>query len=125
MQTTYRIIQAAASSNATVFVTGESGTGKELCADALHRLSKRAQGPFVAINCAAIPKDMLESELFGHAKGAFTGALTDRKGAVLSALGGTLFLDEICEMDLACRQNCFASFRHSRSRDWERIWFAR
>ncbi len=101
MQTTYRIIQAAASSNATVFVTGESGTGKELCADALHRLSKRAQGPFVAINCAAIPKDMLESELFGHAKGAFTGALTDRKGAVLSALGGTLFLDEICEMDLA------------------------
>ncbi len=101
MQTTYRIIQAAASSSATVFVTGESGTGKELCADALHRLSKRAQGPFVAINCAAIPKDMLESELFGHAKGAFTGALTDRKGAVLSAHGGTLFLDEICEMDLA------------------------
>jgi two-component system repressor protein LuxO len=101
MQRTYRIIQAAASSNATVFITGESGTGKELCADALHRLSRRAQGPFVAINCAAIPKDMLESELFGHAKGAFTGALTDRKGAVLSALGGTLFLDEICEMDLA------------------------
>ncbi len=101
MQTTYRIIQAAASSSATVFVTGESGTGKELCADALHRLSKRAGGPFVAINCAAIPKDMLESELFGHAKGAFTGALMDRKGAVLSALGGTLFLDEICEMDLA------------------------
>ena len=101
MQATYRIIQAAAPSNATVFVTGESGTGKELCADALHRFSKRAKGPFIAVNCAAIPRDMLESELFGHAKGAFTGAVADRKGAVLSAQGGTLFLDEICEMDLA------------------------
>lgn len=101
MQATYRIIQAAAPSNATVFVTGESGTGKELCADALHRFSKRAKGPFIALNCAAIPRDMLESELFGHTKGAFTGAVADRKGAVLSAQGGTLFLDEICEMDLA------------------------
>lgn len=101
MQATYRIIQSAASSNATVFVTGESGTGKELCADALHRLSRRAKAPFVAINCAAIPRDMLESEIFGHAKGAFTGAISDRKGAVLQANGGTLFLDEICEMDLA------------------------
>lgn len=101
MQATYRIIQSAASSNATVFVTGESGTGKELCADALHRLSRRAKAPFVAINCAAIPRDMLESEIFGHAKGAFTGAVADRKGAVLQANGGTLFLDEICEMDLS------------------------
>lgn len=101
MQATYRIIQSAAASNATVFVTGESGTGKELCADALHRLSRRAKAPFVAINCAAIPRDMLESEIFGHAKGAFTGAIADRKGAVLAANGGTLFLDEICEMDLA------------------------
>jgi two-component system repressor protein LuxO len=101
MQATYRIIQAAAPSNAAVFVTGESGTGKELCADALHRFSKRAKGPFIAVNCAAIPRDMLESELFGHTKGAFTGAVADRKGAVLSAQGGTLFLDEICEMDLA------------------------
>lgn len=101
MQATYRIIQSAASSNATVFVTGESGTGKELCADALHRLSRRAKAPFVAINCAAIPRDMLESEIFGHAKGAFTGAIADRKGAVLQANGGTLFLDEICEMDLS------------------------
>ena len=101
MQATYRIIQSAAPSNATVFVTGESGTGKELCADALHRLGKRAKGPFVAINCAAIPRDMLESEIFGHAKGAFTGAISDRKGAVLQANGGTLFLDEICEMDLS------------------------
>lgn len=101
MQATYRIIQSAAPSNATVFITGESGTGKELCAEALHRLSRRAQAPFVAINCAAIPRDMLESELFGHAKGAFTGAVSDRKGAVLQANGGTLFLDELCEMDLS------------------------
>lgn len=101
MQAIYRIIQSAAPSNATVFVTGESGTGKELCADALHRCGKRSKGPFVAINCAAIPRDMLESEIFGHAKGAFTGAVSDRKGAVLQANGGTLFLDEICEMDLS------------------------
>ena len=101
MQAIYRIIQSAAPSNATVFVTGESGTGKELCADALHRLGKRSKAPFVAINCAAIPRDMLESEIFGHAKGAFTGAVSDRKGAVLQAHGGTLFLDEICEMDLS------------------------
>jgi two-component system, repressor protein LuxO len=100
MQATYRIIQSAAPSNATVFITGESGTGKELCAEALHRLSRRANGPFVAINCAAIPRDMLESEIFGHSKGAFTGAISDRKGAVLQAHGGTLFLDELCEMDL-------------------------
>lgn len=100
MQATYRIIQSAAQSNATVFITGESGTGKELCAEALHRLSKRSNGPFVPINCAAIPRDMLESEIFGHAKGAFTGAVSDRKGAVLQANGGTLFLDELCEMDL-------------------------
>lgn len=100
MQATYRIIQSAAQSNATVFITGESGTGKELCAEALHRLSKRSSGPFVPINCAAIPRDMLESEIFGHAKGAFTGAVSDRKGAVLQANGGTLFLDELCEMDL-------------------------
>lgn len=101
MQAVYRILQSTAPSNATAFVTGESGTGKELCADALHRLGKRSRGPFVAINCAAIPRDMLESEIFGHAKGAFTGAVADRKGAVLQAHGGTLFLDEICEMDLA------------------------
>ncbi|MCA1298429.1 sigma-54-dependent transcriptional regulator [Stappia indica] len=99
MQTVYRIIGNAAPTNATVFITGESGTGKELCANALHRLSKRADGPMISINCAAIPRDLLESEIFGHVKGAFTGALADRQGAVLSADGGTLFLDEVCEMD--------------------------
>jgi two-component system repressor protein LuxO len=100
MQSIYRILQNAAASKATVFVTGESGTGKELCADALHKLSRRREKPFVAINCAAIPRDLLESEVFGHAKGSFTGATADRAGAALQANGGTLFLDEICEMDL-------------------------
>jgi len=101
MQTVYRIIRNAAPSSATVFVLGESGTGKELCADAIHRTSRRAAGPFVTLNCAAIPKDLLESEIFGHVRGAFSGATSDRKGAALAADGGTLFLDEICEMDIA------------------------
>lgn len=100
MQAVYRILKSAAPSNATVFITGESGTGKEVCADALHRLSRRASGPFITINAAAIPHDLLESEIFGHVKGAFSGATADRKGAALSADGGTLFIDEICEMDI-------------------------
>ncbi len=100
MQAVYRILKSAAPSNATVFITGESGTGKEVCADALHKLSRRASGPFITINAAAIPRDLLESEIFGHVKGAFSGATSDRKGAALSASGGTLFIDEICEMDI-------------------------
>lgn len=100
MQSVYRIIKSAAPSNAKVFITGESGTGKEVCADAIHRLSRRSSGPFVTINAAAIPHDLLESEIFGHVKGAFSGATSDRKGAALSADGGTLFIDEICEMDI-------------------------
>ncbi len=99
MQALYRTIEAAAPSKATVFITGETGTGKELCAEAIHRLSPRARKPFVAINCAAIPKDLLESEIFGHVAGAFTGASKDRAGAASLADGGTLFLDEICEID--------------------------
>lgn len=100
MQSVYQLIDSAAQSKATVFITGESGTGKEVCAEAIHAASPRKNGPFIAINCAAIPKDLIESELFGHVKGAFTGALFDRQGAVEYAHGGTLFLDEICEMDL-------------------------
>ncbi|MFN3890438.1 MAG: sigma-54-dependent transcriptional regulator [Beijerinckiaceae bacterium] len=100
MRAVYRFLERAAPSNATVFISGESGVGKEVCAHALHRLSKRSAGPFVVINCAAIPRDLLESEIFGHVKGAFTGALADRRGAALLAHGGTLFLDEICEMDV-------------------------
>lgn len=100
MQAVYRIIDSAAPSKATVFITGESGTGKEICAEAVHRQSPRADKPFIAINCGAIPKDLMESEIFGHKKGAFTGAVADRDGAASQAAGGTLFLDEICEMDL-------------------------
>ena len=101
MQAVYRIIENAAASRATVFVTGESGTGKELAAEAVHALSPRREGPFIALNCAAIPKDLIESEIFGHVRGAFTGAVADRPGAARQADGGTLFLDELCEMDLA------------------------
>jgi two-component system repressor protein LuxO len=98
MQLVYDIIEGAARSNASVFITGESGTGKEICAEAIHKYSKRGREPFIAINCAAIPRELLESELFGHVKGAFTGAHSDREGAVAQAHGGTLFLDEIAEM---------------------------
>jgi two-component system nitrogen regulation response regulator GlnG len=98
MQEVFRAIGRLAQSNATVLINGESGTGKELVAQALHRHSPRADKPFVAINTAAIPKDLLESELFGHERGAFTGAQTTRRGRFEQADGGTLFLDEIGDM---------------------------
>ncbi len=97
MQAVYRIVEAAAASSATVFITGESGTGKEVCAEAIHRLSARRDRHFVPLNCGAIPENLIESEIFGHVKGAFTGAVTNREGAAREAAGGTLFLDEICE----------------------------
>ncbi|WP_394134893.1 sigma-54-dependent transcriptional regulator [Aliivibrio fischeri] len=100
MQAVYKIIDAVAPTTASVFIYGESGTGKEVCAEAIHYQSKRNNKPFVAINCGAIPRDLMESEIFGHIKGAFTGATTDRKGAAMLANGGTLFLDELCEMEL-------------------------
>ncbi len=99
MQKIYEQIESAAKSNATVFITGESGTGKEVCAEAIHKHSARADKPFIPINCAAIPRDLMESELFGHVKGAFTGAIAERDGAARLANGGTLFLDEIAEMN--------------------------
>jgi two-component system repressor protein LuxO len=97
----YRMVRSIGRSTATVFITGESGTGKEVCARAIHAVSARATRPFVPLNCAAIPRDLLESEVFGHLKGAFTGALSDKPGAAAVADRGTLFLDEICEMDLS------------------------
>jgi two-component system nitrogen regulation response regulator GlnG len=98
MQEVFRAIGRLSQSNATVLINGESGTGKELVARALHRHSPRADKPFVAINTAAIPRDLLESELFGHERGAFTGAATMRRGRFEEASGGTLFLDEIGDM---------------------------
>jgi DNA-binding NtrC family response regulator len=98
MREAYRVIQRVAPTDATVLITGESGTGKELAARALHNESPRRKAPFVALNCSAIPAQLVESELFGHAKGAFTGADRDRTGLFVAAHGGTLFLDEIGEL---------------------------
>ena len=100
MQEVFRAIGRLARSNITVLINGESGTGKELVAQALHRHSPRRQSPFIALNMAAIPKELLESELFGHEKGAFTGAHVQRKGRFEQANGGTLFLDEIGDMPI-------------------------
>ncbi|HSB82849.1 MAG TPA: sigma-54 dependent transcriptional regulator [Candidatus Methylomirabilis sp.] len=101
MQEIYRLIDLAAPTSAPVLITGESGTGKELVARCLHDLSPRSKGPFVAVNCSAIPETLLESEIFGHEKGSFTGALERRAGCFELAHEGTLFLDEIAEMTAA------------------------
>ncbi|MEZ0328748.1 MAG: sigma 54-interacting transcriptional regulator [Dissulfuribacterales bacterium] len=101
MLTLYKQIKMAASSDASVIICGETGTGKELIANAIHALSNRRDGPFVKVNCAALPETLIESELFGHVKGAFTGAIKDRKGKFEEAHEGTLFLDEIGEMSNA------------------------
>ncbi|MGH7963617.1 MAG: sigma-54-dependent transcriptional regulator, partial [Candidatus Binatia bacterium] len=101
MQEVYKIIGRVVKSDATVLIQGESGTGKELIAKVLHHYSTRWRAPFVAINCSAIPLDLLESELFGHERGAFTGAVERRIGKFEQAAGGTLFLDEVADMPLA------------------------
>jgi len=100
MQSVFNGIRKVATTDAPVLVLGESGTGKEMVAVAIHRRSRRKDGPFIAINCSAIPETLLESELFGHEKGSFTGAHAQRKGRIESAAGGTLFLDEIGEIPL-------------------------
>jgi transcriptional regulator with GAF, ATPase, and Fis domain len=101
MRTLFARVERIAPSPATVLIHGETGSGKELVAEALHEMSGRAKGPFVVVDCSAIPKDLIESELFGHERGAFTGASSDRRGAFAEADGGTLFLDEIGELDLS------------------------
>ena len=98
MQTIYETIEAVAKSDANVLIVGESGTGKELIANAIHYQSLRSKKPFIKVNCAALPKELVESELFGHTKGAFTGAHADKEGLVQHAAGGSLMLDEIAEM---------------------------
>ena len=98
MRQVYQVIEAVAPSNASVLILGESGTGKELVARAVHSKSDRAKGPFFALNCAALPKEILENELFGHEKGAFTGSTNEKQGAFELADGGTIFLDEVAEM---------------------------
>ncbi|MFT5923664.1 MAG: two-component system repressor protein LuxO [Paraglaciecola sp.] len=100
MQFVYDAIENCATSNASVFITGPSGAGKELAVDALHKLSSRKNQPLVCLNCAAIPSELMESEIFGHIKGAFSGAVANRDGAATLADGGTLFLDELGEMDI-------------------------
>jgi DNA-binding NtrC family response regulator len=98
MRSVYRVLDAVAPSSASVLILGESGTGKELVARAIHNKSDRAKGPIFALNCAALPKDILENELFGHEKGAFTGSTNEKAGAFEMANGGTIFLDEVAEM---------------------------
>jgi two-component system response regulator AtoC len=118
MQEVYKTIGRVARSDATVLITGETGTGKELVATLLHRTSSYARGPFIKVNCAALPETLLESELFGHEKGAFTGAVTQRKGRFEMAHKGTIFLDEIGEMTLATQKKLL---RVLQEREFERV----
>jgi two-component system response regulator AtoC len=118
MRAIFRTVERIAKAEATVLITGESGTGKELVAHAIHDFSARAEGPFIAVNCGAIPRELIESELFGHEKGAFTGATDRRIGRLESADGGTLFLDEIGELDPATQVKLLRALQE---RSFERV----
>lgn len=116
MQTLFDTIRKFGQINLSVMIRGESGTGKELAAQAIHALSSRAKGPFVAVNCGALPKDLIQTELFGHEKGSFTGASSRRVGRIEAAQGGTLFLDEIGDLPLELQAN-FLRFLQERTID--------
>ncbi len=109
-------IKKIARSQAPVFITGESGTGKEVVANLIHKLSNRSDSPFIAINCGAISEDLMESELFGHKKGCFSGAINDKQGLILAANGGTLFLDEIAELSLAMQAKLLRAVQEKKIR---------
>ena len=109
-----QMIEKVAPTEARVLVVGANGTGKELVARQIHRLSRRASGPFVEVNCAAIPSELIESELFGHEKGAFTSAIKQRKGKFEQAVGGTLFLDEIGDMSLSAQAKVLRALQESK-----------
>ena len=118
MRQVYQFISKVAPTDSTVLISGESGTGKELAARAIHQNSKRASKPFMAVNCAALAESLLESELFGHEKGSFTGALAQKKGRLEIADGGTVFLDEIGELSPALQVKLL---RVLQEREFERV----
>ncbi len=118
MQAVYRVTRKVAASNASVLILGETGTGKELIASAVHRLSRRSNGPLVKVNCGALSENLLESELFGHVRGSFTGAITNRTGRFEAAHGGTIFLDEI---DSTSRKLQVKLLRVLQEREFERV----
>ena len=120
VQDLIRQAERVAETKSTVFIMGETGTGKELLARAIHHRSAQRHMPLIKVNCAAIPDTLLESELFGHVRGAFTGATNNKKGKFALADGGTIFLDEIGTMSPPCRPSCCASCRSASSSRWGR-----